>query len=1093
MKRYPDYLSRQFSTDFGSGVRKRGEEYFTTGAVQIDQGDEQHVTATVLGAREYYVQLRVKNGRLAVSCTCPFFQDNEACKHIWATLLEAERRQLLGAGDQTLSELYEDWDAPATPVPSTPRPSAPKPAAPTPSLPWRHRLGGVLGRPTAAMAAPPGSEHWPPNRELLYVVDAGLSQVKRRLALELYSRDRKQNGDWGKPKPVRFQRKLIPQLSSDVDRSILWRLAGARFGDRWSLDNDYYYGATSANLFQADQPLSASLLPEIAATGRLLIHRDNEKPEMWQTLELDPNPEPWRLHLSLMPHGQAWEFKGELRRESATMPVTEPVLYIPSFLFTNRMVARLDPSTSIDWLDTLRKQGSIQLPEGEQEDLFVAVLEQPDSPPVEAPDSLRYDRVSTTPRPRARIGKDTTAYSAVDKLFLELSFDYGGRIVPHADPSASLIERESRRVLVRDRAAEEQAIARLNGAGLKPQRADFWHKQEGWLLTPSRLPKLVRELTGEGWLVEAEGKLVRSNGRFTVEIVSGIDWFDLRGGIDFGEGATASLPDLLRAARRGESMVRLDDGSYGILPEDWLKRFGSVLHMGEQQGEEMRFRRSQAGLLDALLAAQPEIRFDEQFGRIRDQLQRFHGVTPAPQPEGFVGQLRGYQLEGLGWLKFLNEYSLGGCLADDMGVGKTAQVLALLETRREAGAGMSLVVVPKSLVFNWQQEAARFTPNLRVLEHAGLGRNRASFKGHDVILTTYGTLRRDVVEFQEIEWDYVVLDEATAIKNASSESAKAVRLLKARNRLAMSGTPVENHLGELWSLFEFLNPGMLGSSAVAQVAGASLRNPSDETRRILAQALRPYILRRTKEQVARELPPKVEQTLYCELEPEQRKLYQELLDHYRARLLGKIQKDGLGRSKMQVLEALLRLRQAACHPGLIDKKRAQEGSAKLELLRLQLEEVLAEDHKALVFSQFTSFLALLRAQLDEERIPYAYLDGDTRDRSAPVQQFQEDPDCKLFLISLKAGGLGLNLTAADYVYLLDPWWNPAVEAQAIDRAHRIGQQSQVFAYRIIAKDTVEEKVLKLQETKRDLADAIISADNSLIAGLKREDLELLLS
>jgi SNF2 family DNA or RNA helicase len=374
-----------------------------------------------------------------------------------------------------------------------------------------------------------------------------------------------------------------------------------------------------------------------------------------------------------------------------------------------------------------------------------------------------------------------------------------------------------------------------------------------------------------------------------------------------------------------------------------------------------------------------------------------------------------------------------------------------------------------------------------------LGRSRASFQGQDVILTTYGTLRRDVVDFQDIEWDYVVLDEATAIKNATSESAKAVRLLKSRHRLAMSGTPVENHLGELWSLFEFLNPGMLGSSAVMQLAGASLRNPSEDTRRILAQALRPYILRRTKEQVAKELPPKVEQTLYCEMEPEQRKLYQELLDHYRARLLGKIDKEGMGKSKMQVLEALLRLRQAACHPGLIDAKRSRDASAKLELLRLHLEEVLAEGHKALVFSQFTSFLALLRKQLDDEGIAYAYLDGQTRDREGAVRQFQEDSTCKLFLVSLKAGGLGLNLTAADYVFLLDPWWNPAVEAQAIDRAHRIGQQSQVFAYRLIARDTVEEKVLKLQETKRDLADAIISADNSLIKGLKREDLELLLS
>ncbi len=306
----------------------------------------------------------------------------------------------------------------------------------------------------------------------------------------------------------------------------------------------------------------------------------------------------------------------------------------------------------------------------------------------------------------------------------------------------------------------------------------------------------------------------------------------------------------------------------------------------------------------------------------------------------------------------------------------------------------------------------------------------------------------------------------------------------------MSGTPVENHLGELWSLFEFLNPGMLGSASVFGRAG---RNPDADTRNVLARALRPFILRRTKGEVARELPAKTEQTIYCDLEPRDRKLYDELRAYYRERLLKNAQRDGLTQMKFQVLEALLRLRQAACHPGLIDKKKTAEPSAKVDTLLAQLDQVLEEGHKALVFSQFTSLLAIVRSRLDGAKIPYVYLDGKTRDREARVEQFQNDPNVKLFLISLKAGGLGLNLYAAEYVYLLDPWWNPAVEAQAIDRAHRIGQTRQVFAYRLIARDTVEEKVLELQQTKRDLADAIITADNSLIHNLTREDLELLLS
>ena len=380
-----------------------------------------------------------------------------------------------------------------------------------------------------------------------------------------------------------------------------------------------------------------------------------------------------------------------------------------------------------------------------------------------------------------------------------------------------------------------------------------------------------------------------------------------------------------------------------------------------------------------------------------------------------------------------------------------------------------------------------------MLEHTGLARDVELISQHDLVLSTYGTLLRDAPQLAQIKFDYVVLDEAQAIKNFATASAKAVRLLRREHRLALSGTPVENHLGELWSLFEFLNPGMLGEAKVLKLAGGLARNPGEEARRLLAQALRPFILRRTKQQVARELPAKTEQTIFCELEAAERKQYDDLKKHYRESLLKRVTEQGLGRSKMHVLEALLRLRQAACHPGLLDKKRVGDPSAKLELLMEQLTELREEGHQALVFSQFTSLLAIVRKRLELAGVMYEYLDGATRNRQAHVDAFQNNKDCTVFLISLKAGGLGLNLTAAEYVFLLDPWWNPAVEAQAVDRAHRIGQERPVFAYRLIARDTVEEKVLELQKTKRDLADAIVGQDNGLIRDLKREDLELLLS
>jgi SNF2 family DNA or RNA helicase len=463
------------------------------------------------------------------------------------------------------------------------------------------------------------------------------------------------------------------------------------------------------------------------------------------------------------------------------------------------------------------------------------------------------------------------------------------------------------------------------------------------------------------------------------------------------------------------------------------------------------------------------------------------------EPSGFQGTLRHYQREGLGWLSFLERMGLGGCLADDMGLGKTIQVLAMLVRRRQARADAgidhrpSLVVVPKSLVFNWIDEASRFAPALRVLNHTGntRGESPTAVTDHDIVLTTYGTLRRDIVRHREVEFDYVVLDEAQSIKNAGSQAAKACRLLRARHRLALTGTPVENHIGELWSIFEFLNPGQLGSASRLKrfLSGGQGTGAAE----VVARAVKPFLLRRTKAQVLSE------QTIFCELGESQRKAYDELREHYRLELSGRIGRMGIGRARFAVLEALLRLRQTACHPGLVDPSRVDEPGAKLETLLEQLGEVIDEGHKVLVFSQFTSFLAILRRHLDARGQTYEYLDGKTTDRQARVMRFQEDPDCRLFLVSLKAGGQGLNLTAADYIYILDPWWNPAVEAQAVDRAHRIGQTRRVFAYRLIARDTVEEKILALQDRKRELADSIVRADENMITSLSADDVELLLS
>ncbi len=683
-----------------------------------------------------------------------------------------------------------------------------------------------------------------------------------------------------------------------------------------------------------------------------------------------------------------------------------------------------------------------------------------------------------------------------DTLAAVLRFNYGGTSVEPGG-GAGLFDATHRRLVRRDLAAEQRAMNRLRQLGFH-HGWDYASSKPTLGIAVEHFPRAVRSLVAEGWRVEAEGRLFRSPRDMQMRVSSGVDWFELHARVDFGDDVSANLQDLLAALRRGDGTVLLGDGTRGLVPEEWLRRYAGVARFGQAQEDHVRFKPSQTALLDALLASQPAVAVDEAFTRARAALHSFNGVVPIDPPPTFIGTLRDYQRDALGWFGFLREFGFGGCLADDMGLGKTVMVIALLEGRRlahaEAGRRQpSLAVLPRSLVFNWMEEARRFAPELKVLDATGATRDLTRVQEHDLVLATYGTLRRDIAALKDIEFDYAILDEAQAVKNPSTAASKSVRLLTGRHRLALSGTPIENHLGELWSLLEFLNPGFLGSAAAFKATAIGRPQAEPQDMAVLARAVRPFILRRTKEQVAPELPERSEQTIQCELEGPQRRLYEQLRAHYRQSLLARISRSGINRSKIQVLEALLRLRQAACHPALVDETRRDDPSAKLDVLLPRLTEVVAEGHKALVFSQFTSFLALVRARLDAEGIVYEYLDGQTRDRATPVARFQEDPACPVFLISLKAGGLGLNLTAAEYVFLLDPWWNPAVEAQAIDRAHRIGQARHVFAYRLIAKDTVEEKVAELQQSKRELADAILSADAGLIRGLRAEDVEWLLS
>ncbi len=573
-------------------------------------------------------------------------------------------------------------------------------------------------------------------------------------------------------------------------------------------------------------------------------------------------------------------------------------------------------------------------------------------------------------------------------------------------------------------------------------------------------------------------------------VSSGIDWFDLRLEIQFGD-QFASLTDVRKALLNRQEYVKLADGSLGLLPQDWLERYGQLLKMAESKGDELRLSKRHFSLLDALGQLDDE-QIQAELAEKKQKLLDFREINTVALPETITATLRPYQVEGYKWLHFLDEFGWGGCLADDMGLGKTLQVITFLREikARRAGA-LSLVVVPTSLLFNWQAEVQKFCPDLRLRPHHGPDRTKtaADFAGYDLVLTTYGTMRSDVELFRPIVFEYIVLDESQAIKNPDSLAAKTARVLQARNRLVMTGTPVENNTFDLYSQMEFLNPGLLGSREFFRTEYATpIDKHQDATKAAeLRRMIYPFLLKRTKEEVAKDLPDKTETILYCEMGKKQRKVYETLREHYRQRIADEMALVGREKAAFLILEGLLKLRQVCDSPVLLSGEGDYgNDSAKLDELVREIEEN-ASNHKILIFSQFLKMLDLVRTHLEQHHIPYEYLDGQTTDRASKVNRFQTDQQCRVFLVSLKAGGVGLNLTEADYVYLVDPWWNPAVERQAIDRTHRIGQTRKVFAYRMICKDTVEEKILELQERKKAVAADLISTEAGLLKTLTRED------
>lgn len=678
-----------------------------------------------------------------------------------------------------------------------------------------------------------------------------------------------------------------------------------------------------------------------------------------------------------------------------------------------------------------------------------------------------------------------------DFIVFKLVVSYDGQLVPIHQPAMLWTENapETLRFKVRDYDFEE--TLRDQFIDLHP---DFEDQEGPYYLTP-------KQLLENHWLLHASEKMKQlgievfganemksfkfnlNKPTISVNLKSKIDWFDLEITILFGT-QKVSIKELQKAFISKTNYVALDDGTLGVLPEEWMKKMAIYFKTGEVKKEGLQMSNYHFGIIDELYETLENTpAFLEALYLKKMRLQQLSTIEQVAVPKAIKATLRDYQLHGLNWLAFLEENQLGGCLADDMGLGKTLQTIAFLAHLKQKDKKVlpSLIIAPTSLIFNWNAELTKFCPSLKALTFTGANRmnDRMNFKDYDIILSTYGSLLNDVESLKDFHFNYVILDESQAIKNPNSKRYKAVQLLQSNNRLVLTGTPIENNTFDLYAQLNFLNPGLLGSRNhfKTEFSDHIDKAKNSDTAALLNKLISPFILRRTKEQVAKELPDKTETILYCEMGKEQRLVYDGFKNEYRDYLLHKIDENGVEKSQMYILEGLTKLRQICNSTQLINKGEEDYGnfSAKLELLMEQIKDKTGE-HKILVFSQFVKMLQIVKHRLEEEQIAYEYLDGKTQNRQENVDNFQNNSSVRVFLISLKAGGTGLNLTQADYVFIMDPWWNPAVENQAIDRCYRIGQTKNVMAYRMICKDTIEEKIVMLQNKKRKVAESIITID-----------------
>jgi SNF2 family DNA or RNA helicase len=705
---------------------------------------------------------------------------------------------------------------------------------------------------------------------------------------------------------------------------------------------------------------------------------------------------------------------------------------------------------------------------------------------IELPEEIKINTKKVKPKVRMSIDISSGAKGTILWAQFTTAFDeeWHSPLSPQ-----SLTSKDLRKIKRKDEKAEEKIYQKVSEIlKLNVNNQDFTRKVK---VETDNFNLTIESLIELGIEVYAKNRKVSVPKVSNISLKTEDDWFEVKSKLEFSEESLYT-PQILTLAKSNQNLIELKNGTLGLLPEQWLKKHLHLEYLAEHKDEKFLIAKDHSLYLDLLFEKKLLQTDKPHYSELISKLKTVKDSPHVEVPSSFKATLRDYQQLGVNWLSFLDKLGLGGCLADEMGLGKTVQILAHLETLREQGRTRHLIIVPKSLVYNWKREANKFCPKMKVVTYDGTKEQRKKLlkEKFDLIICTYGIIRNDIHDLDETNFDTVILDEAQHIKNEQSLTAKSVMLINSRQRFIATGTPVENSLAELFSLFKFLSPKVFGTKKISR---ENLIDGNESVVTNILKGLRPLILRRLKSEVLKELPEKSESILNVQLGPEQRKIYQDLKDHYRSKLMDKVEKFGIKKSKIHILEALLRLRQAACHPGLINPNYKNSSSAKLDALMEKLSIIGQTKEKVLVFSQFTQFLKLLETRLSDENIQYCYLDGQTNNREKVIEEFKTNSKKVVFLISLKAGGYGLNLTEANYCFLLDPWWNPAVEGQAIDRMHRIGQFKKVFAFKLLSENTIEEKIIALQDKKKKLMEDILYSNETVLKDIDSSDLTFLFS